>query len=704
MNGDKVVVKLLDDKVEERHIDRVRAQVVYIMSSRPLERIAGFIRPPGFEVGVAQEHRKLIANEGKKTSCQFHPLDNRIPWITINQRSLPPSLRGNDWIFNILQQQKTIFAARITEWDYQSRFPRGVIVEEIGAVGDIEAETRAILTDCDVDSRPHPAPALACLPSTPWSISEDEIARRRDFRKTRVCTIDPETARDLDDALSVRQLEDGSYEIGVHIADVSHFIEQDNALDMVARERATTVYLVQKAIPMLPRLLCEELCSLNPAVDRLAFSVTWTMNENGEEVGPRWYGRSVIRSAVRFAYGEAQNLLDGQSWEEGVGKPIDGGHTAEQITQDVKVLHRMSKAMRARRFENGALTINAFKLNFRLDKQGLPGVAEVYELKDANRLIEEFMLKANISVAEKIVDSFPGHALLRKHPKPKDRPLQEFVSYASKLGIFIDTSSSTSLQKGFNELALQSKDNPMIAILQNNAVKSMNRAEYMCTGSHDDPSSWAHYALAVPLYTHFTSPIRRYADVVVHRLLDRALQTVKAGFDAEACELWARNCNVRKENARTAQERSSMLYLCAYIEETCRQRDMVGTDTGMEMDAIIIAVRDRSVDVIVPKMALEKRLYYDKSLSISRFSHDPDAETTSIRWRSREARQTAIRKHVDDNTSGAVVPTDLGLSSGDHLEQENVTTLKVMDKIRVYLRGDFSSSPCEVRAGFVGPN
>lgn len=353
LNGDEVVLEIiapcdLDDAGAEgdpsstmktqgndgaaRHADRTRAKVVHILSQRPLQRISGIIRPPGYVYGESTEDRVLIANEEGKNSCMFHPQDQRIPWLIISRHDLPKDLQGANWIFNILQKQKTLYAAKIVSWQSHSRMPRGVILEELGTMGDINAETAAILADCDVDVRDHPISALQCLPATPWSITEEEIRKRRDFRRDRVCTIDPETARDLDDALSVRKLDQGKYEIGVHIADVSHFIEQGNALDDIARERATTVYMVQKAIPMLPRLLCEELCSLNPAVDRLAFSVTWTLNENGEEVGPRWYGRSIIRSAVRFAYGEAQNLLDGKSWAEGVGKPIDGGHTEEEIT------------------------------------------------------------------------------------------------------------------------------------------------------------------------------------------------------------------------------------------------------------------------------------------------------------------------------------------------------------------------------------
>lgn len=767
LNGDEVVIELIDTDEDDAlahtlgglciadkraptdHQGRACGRVVFVLSTRPLQRIAGLIRPPGWEINVKQQdERALLANASKRTSCQFHPQDVRIPFMTISQHDLPKSMQGQNWIFNILQKQKTIFAARIVRWGHESRFPRGTIVDELGAVGNIEAETAAILADCDVDVRNHPASALTCLPEVPWSISAEEISKRRDFRSDRVCTIDPETARDLDDALSVRDLGDDVYEIGVHIADVSHFVQQGNALDAIARERATTVYMVQKAIPMLPRLLCEELCSLNPAVDRLAFSVTWQMNASGEEVGPRWYGRSVIRSAVRFAYGEAQNLLDGKSWEEGVGKPIDGGHTIEEITRDIKLLHGMSRAMRRKRFDNGALTINAFKLNFRLNSSGLPGVAEVYELKDANRLIEEFMLKANISVAERIVGQFPKHSLLRMHPQPKDRPLQEFVKYAEKLGIAIDTSSSATLQQGFNDLAVMAKDNPMVAVLQNNAVRSMRRAEYICTGVHDDRESWAHYALAVPLYTHFTSPIRRYADVIVHRLLARALSQEGAGFEAEDCESWAKNCNVRKENARAAQDRSSTLYLCAYIEETCRKTNRMGTDEGMHVPAIVVAVRDRSIDVIVPQMALERRIYYDDSYSIKSFEHNESKETTTIWWNSMEERVSAIQdfenaedavkesqtpkrnqdKNVKEKTRQKLiaVPPSLNGRNSPRLEDDQVMSadntkdhatekeghskktggseLAVMDKIHIWLRGDFSVSPCDVLSGFVHPS
>lgn len=390
----------------------------------------------------------------------------------------------------------------------------------------------------------------------------------------------------------------------------------------------------------------------------------------------------------------------------------------------------MSKAMRARRFEKGALTINAFKLNFKLNKDGLPGVAEVYQLKDANRLIEEFMLKANISVAEKIVASFPEHALLRQHPPPKDRPLKEFVNYAAKLGVHIDASSSANLQDGFNALAAMAKDNPVVSVLQNNAVKSMQKALYMCTGLHEDQEEWAHYALAVPLYTHFTSPIRRYADVIVHRLLDHALKQEAAGFEADDCEEWAKNCNVRKENARLAQDRSSMLYLCAYIEEHCRNHNLVGTDMGMFAEAVVISVKDRSMDVIVTGMALESRIYYDDSFSISTFIHDQASETVEVCWRSATERLDAIRKEEETTDEEGVEAASrpksnrdknakarsANIEDGDSAEEINAagteivpsatgmrTNIGVMDKVQVWLRGDFDVSPCQVKIGLVSP-
>lgn len=380
------------------------------------------------------------------------------------------------------------------------------------------------------------------------------------------------------------------------------------------------------------------------------------------------------------------------------------------MIQDVKVLLRMSKAMRARRFENGALTINAMKMNFKLNKDGLPGVAEVYQLKDANRLIEEFMLKANISVAEKIVDSFPEHALLRQHPAPKERPLKEFVNYAQKLGIHIDSSSSASLQEGFNALAELARDNPVVSVLQQNAVKSMQKALYMCTGLHEDRGEWLHYALAVPLYTHFTSPIRRYADVVVHRLLDRALKQEEAGFEAEDCEEWAKNCNVRKENARLAQDRSSMLYLCAFIEEYCRKHDLVGPDTGMGMEAIVISVKDRSLDVIVPSMGLEQRIYYANPHAIESFVHNEENESVEICWRTKEARLAAIKRAEEEEKGEDETPDKDTADEAQEVETDETieagsqrTRIAVLDRVRVWLRGDFDVSPCRVVAGLVSP-
>lgn len=396
--------------------------------------------------------------------------------------------------------------------------------------------------------------------------------------------------------------------------------------------------------------------------------------------------------------------------------------------------------------------MSAFKLNFKLNKDGLPGVAEIYQIKDANRVIEEFMLKANISVAEKIVEFFPGHALLRRHPAPKVKPLQEFVRFARKLGIGFDASTSATMQQGFNSLAEAAQNDPMVGVLQNNAVRSMQRAEYLCTGAQTDQESWAHYALAVPLYTHFTSPIRRYADVVVHRLLDQALKQGEPGFEADDCENWAKNCNVRKENARAAQERSSMLYLCAYIEEYCLKHDCLGPDSGMEVDAIIVAVRDRSIDVVVPSIALEKRLYYDYSYSIESFVHSEADETTEVTWRSESGRLDAIRKDQDESKMSIVQDK----SSSDHNQQElweavsqanptepeatpdnlemdtpslaspdddtidlaesrlnrdsegqvrspRKTKFVIMSPVKIWIRGDFKASPCQINAGFVLP-
>ncbi|RKP24583.1 hypothetical protein SYNPS1DRAFT_16981, partial [Syncephalis pseudoplumigaleata] len=306
----------------------------------------------------------------------------------------------------------------------------------------------------------------------------------------------------------------GNYSIGVHIADVSHFVTPHTALDEEAQKRGSTTYLVDRAIPMLPPLLCEQLCSLQPGVDRLAFSVIWHMTPEGR-ILDTWYGRTIIRSCCQLSYEHAQTVIEGGELPDNL--KVDRAHSAAQIAEDIRLLHQLSQGLRKRRYDDGAVSIHSVKLAFDLDEAGMPVDCHVYERKASHILIEEFMLLANISVAKRIAVTFPEQALLRRHAPPISRRMDSFTELSQQLGHHIDGSSSQRLQE-----SLAAIDDPEVLCCL--CIKSMRRARYFCTGAMDI-TGFHHYALNTPLYTHFTSPIRRYADIIVHRLLAASLMS-----------------------------------------------------------------------------------------------------------------------------------------------------------------------------------
>lgn len=605
-----------------------------------------------------RQRKKAAVKQSRQPSknLYFKPCDNRAPFILIDRNTFPEDFQRN---FQQLYRDK-LYMASIHRWPATTMHPYGVLGKAMGDMGDILVESEAILESNSIRHADFSSPVLRCLPPMPWSIGEDEVAKRLDLRAKRIFTIDPETARDLDDAVSCERQADGNFMVGVHIADVSHFVRPGTALDREARTRATTTYLVQKAVPMLPRLLCENLCSLNPGVDRLAFSVMWRMSPDAR-ILDTWFGRTIIRSCVKMSYENAQRLIDGQSWQEAVGRPLadNDRHTEKQVIDDVHQFHRLSLLMRQRRFENGALTINQPKLTFRLDETGHPSTCSVYEIKDSNRLIEEFMLLANMSVAKKISDHFPTGALLRCHPPPKTKIMQEFLDYCRRMGQEMSAVSAAALQQSILRIA----DDEVRAIFQLLAVKPMQRARYFCTGDHkDERSRWRHYALSVDLYTHFTSPIRRYADVIVHRLLQAAidedaaidelattLATSAAPVHPQAANrqaaaasssskndddggmkeisLGARQCNLKKEDARAAQDASSKLFLCVYL-----RRLEQSSGRPMICDAVVMDFGgERGMDVYIPQFALDRRVFLD-DCGVARLSLCSARDRMSVQW------------------------------------------------------------------------
>ncbi|XP_032659793.1 DIS3-like exonuclease 2 isoform X3 [Chelonoidis abingdonii] len=573
--------------LQEKFLQRT-AKVVCILEKKHSRAATGFI--------------KLLADKSSelfKKCAMFSPMDHRVPRAYVSLADCPP-----DFVSRPEDYSSTLFICRIVDWREDSNFAIGQMAKSLGQAGEIEPETEGILMEYGVDFSDFSQDVLECLPqSLPWVIPPTELASRRDLRKECIFTIDPSTARDLDDALSCKQLPDGNLEVGVHIADVSYFVLEGTALDQVASGRATSVYLVQKVIPMLPRLLCEELCSLNPMKDRLAFSVMWKMTPEGK-ILDEWFGRTVICSCIKLSYDHAQSMIENPSKVFGPEElpPVSPQHPVDEIHQAVLNLHRIARHLRKQRFIDGALRLDQLKLSFTLDKEsGMPQGCYIYQYRDSNKLVEEFMLLANMAVAHQIYRSFPQQALLRRHPPPQTKMLNDLMEFCDQMGLEIDFSSAGALHKSLNEMfGADSYAEARKEVLTNMFSRPMQMALYFCAGVLEDETLFHHYALNVPLYTHFTSPIRRFADILVHRLLSASLGSGRpVQMRKEAIQKQADHCNDRKMASKRVQELSADLFFAIFVREC----------GPLESEAMVMGVLNKAFDILVLRFGVQKRIY-----------------------------------------------------------------------------------------------
>ncbi|XP_062438938.1 DIS3-like exonuclease 2 isoform X2 [Rhea pennata] len=575
--------KLLPDKFLQR-----TAKVVYILEKKHSRAATGFIKL------LADKNSELF-----KKCAMFSPVDHRVPRAYVSLADCP-----SDFVTRPEDYSNTLFICRIVDWKEDSNFATGQMAKTLGQAGEIEPETEGILTEYGVDFSDFTPEVLECLPqSLPWVISPGELASRKDLRKECIFTIDPSTAKDLDDALSCKQLPDGNFEVGVHIADVSYFVKEETALDKMASERATSVYLVQKVIPMLPKLLCEELCSLNPMRDRLTFSVMWKVTPEGK-ILDEWFGRTVICSCVKLSYDHAQSMIEspGKVFSPEELPPVSPQHSIDEIQHAVLNLHRIAQHLRKQRFVDGALRLDQLKLSFTLDQEsGMPQGCYIYQYRDSNKLVEEFMLLANMAVAHQIYRSFPEQALLRRHPPPQSKLLNDLVEFCDQVGLDIDFSSAGALHKSLNEtFGTDRYSAARKEVLTNMFSRPMQMALYFCTGVLEDETLFRHYALNVPFYTHFTSPIRRYADIIVHRLLSASLGTsCPIKMEKDAIQQQADHCNDRKMASKRVQELSADLFFAIFVREC----------GPLESEAMVMGVLNEAFDVLVLKFGVQKRIY-----------------------------------------------------------------------------------------------
>ncbi|KAK5120952.1 hypothetical protein LTR85_005736 [Meristemomyces frigidus] len=546
---------------------------------QPTAKVVGIIKR-NWRQYVGHIDKDSVRSRAKESRAQqtvfLIPMDKRVPKIRVRTRQAGDLLG------------KRVLVS-IDSWDRESRYPVGHFIRSLGELETKGAETEALLLEWDVQYRPFPKTVLDCLPAeghdwkVPASPDDPGWQGRRDLRDLLVCSIDPPGCVDIDDALHAKQLPNGNFEVGVHIADVSHFVKPNNAMDKEASLRGTTVYLVDKRIDMLPMLLGTDLCSLKPYVERYAFSVIWEVDANADIVSSS-FTKSVIRSREAFSYEAAQLRIDDKSQQD-------------DLTNGMRQLMMLSKKLRAKRMAAGALNLASPEVRVEAESETSDPVdVKTKALLDTNQLVEEFMLLANISVAGKIYDAFPQTALLRRHAAPPKTNFEELSNQLKvKRGLELRTDSSKALADSLDTCADPNEPffNTLIRIL---ATRCMMSAEYFCSGTQAYPE-FRHYGLASEIYTHFTSPIRRYADLEAHRQLAAAIdyEPLDASLQSRSkLEAVCKNINVRHRNAQMAG-RASVEY---YVGQALKGR-------VLEEDGFIMRIFSNGFVAFVPRFGIE---------------------------------------------------------------------------------------------------
>lgn len=470
-------------------------------------------------------------------------------------------------------------------WEEHSDSPVGRVIKVLGKPGEHHTEIHAILAQYGLPYE-FPPEVEAFANNLDTSIQETEIKNRRDMREVLTFTIDPKDAKDFDDALSFQQLENGDYEIGIHIADVSHYVRPGSVLDDEAFERATSVYLVDRVVPMLPEVLSNNACSLRPNEEKYTFSAVFRMNQNAE-VTKRWFGRTVTYSDARFAYEEAQHVIENgrqgkiemPSTVSLTGKPYK---VDPKIVEAVLELNRLAVILRKKRMQAGAISFDKVEVKFSLDEMNIPDGVFFKESKDSNKLIEEFMLLANRSVAEFIGKQNPKKTFVyRVHDEPDDEKIAALENIIKRFGYKLNTRDRYSMTQSLNKLLSDVQGKKEQNLIDTLAIRSMSKAVYTT-------QNIGHYGLAFDHYTHFTSPIRRYPDVMVHRLLQHYLDKGKSAQESEYEDKCEHSSNMEQLAANA--ERDSIKYMQVKFMMDHKDEDFLGVISGVTEWGIYVEI------------------------------------------------------------------------------------------------------------------
>ncbi|KAI6204864.1 Ribonuclease B and Ribonuclease II R domain containing protein [Aphelenchoides besseyi] len=614
LKDDDEIEKVDSNKPTSSQSAKVKTGKVVSIVDRPLKHYCGILEPPNLKGG---------------SICLFRPADKRIPPIRINNRGYHSAQADGTSV-----GKKVVCS--IVRWPANSSIPEGSLIRVIGKVGEKETENEVILLEHDVRFRPFTDAERSELPKENWKPANPLEPYRRDLTHLDVCSVDPVGCTDIDDALHYRVLENGNSEVGVHIADVGHFVRTGSPLDLEASKRCTTVYLCGRRIDMLPEVLSSNLCSLRGGELRYAFSVIWEMDENAEIVGEPQFTKSLIKSRQAYTYQEAQDVVDNKKDESVLAKSLRG-------------LMKLSKIMRDRRRQRGSLTLASMEIRFDFDEEGKTiGVQEKKNL-DTMSMIEEFMLQANVSVAERILREYPNEAMLRRHPQPIPESFVPLIEAGKVQGFDIDTSTNQALAQSL-EKAVDPTNPDVNRMLRMMATRCMSQAIYFPAGANRDHQ---HYGLAIPTYTHFTSPIRRYADIIVHRQLATYLnifdrRDIPKMFKRFHLESVSDEMNRRNRLAQRANRASALLHAQFLLENQPK-----------EADGFVTMVRDNGVTIVVKEYGVESIVEY------------PPENTTKLRlFQKVRVRLAVTERNQRRFLDMEILEPRLGNATGEALPEE----------------------------------
>ena len=494
---------------------------------------------------------------------------------------------SNDKLAGAQNGDKVI--VEITDWPDDVGSPFGKITEVLGKPGEHNTEIHSILAEYGLPYE-FPVEVERFADELDTSIKEEEIKKRRDMRDVLTFTIDPKDAKDFDDALSFQILPNGNYEIGIHIADVSHYLKEDTVLDDEAYERATSVYLVDRVVPMLPEVLSNNACSLRPNEEKYTFSAIFELDDTSKIVN-QWYGRTVINSNERFAYEEAQHIIETSSGAIPTDISIRGNgyKVADNVVEATLIMDRLAKIMRGRRMNQGALSFDKVEVRFNLNENNEPVSVYFKEGKDANKLIEEFMLLANRKVAE-FIGKQKKTFIYRIHDDPNEDKLIALNGIVSRFGHKLDFKDKKSISASLNKLLEDVKGKKEQNLVDTLAIRSMSKAVYTV-------NNIGHYGLAFDYYSHFTSPIRRYPDVMVHRLLQHYLDGGKSVKE----EVYEQKCKHSSdmEYLASSAERDSIKYMQIKFMQNHEDKEFVGVISGVTEWGVYVEIIENKCEGMV---------------------------------------------------------------------------------------------------------